>query len=58
MMDSDRDPREGSFPSLGLIVSWLLAVTDSITFHVYYIPASREFVVVMSCAIMRLPRVP
>ena len=25
MMDSGRDPREGLFPFLGLIVSWLLA---------------------------------
>ena len=29
MMDSGGDPREGIFPSLGLIVSWLLAVTHS-----------------------------
>ena len=27
MMDSGGDPREGLFPSLGLIVSWFLAVT-------------------------------
>ena len=29
MMDSGRDPREGIFQSLGLIVSWLLAVAHS-----------------------------
>ena len=32
-----QDPREGIFLYLGLIVSWLLAVTYSITFHVYII---------------------
>ena len=32
MMDSGLDPREGIFPSLGLTVSWLLAVTKSQTF--------------------------
>ena len=30
MMDSGRDPGEGIFHLLGLIVSWLLAVTMSI----------------------------
>ena len=32
MMDASWDPREGTFPSSWLIVSWLLAVTISITF--------------------------
>ena len=35
MMDAGRDPRGGTCPSLGLIVSWLLAVTNSMTFHVH-----------------------
>ena len=53
MMDTGQDPREGTFPSLGLIVdSWLLAVTNSITFHVFLSTASREFVVVRGGTIM------
>ena len=34
MMDTGWDPREGILPSLGFIVSWLLAVTNSITFQI------------------------
>ena len=37
MMDAGWNPGEGISPSLGLIASWLLAVTNSITLHVYYI---------------------
>ena len=38
MMDAVQDSREETFPSFWFIVSWLLAVTHSITFHVpvYY----------------------
>ena len=36
MMDSCWDPREAFFPSLGLIVNWLLAVTKN-----YYIRVAR-----------------
>ena len=55
MMYTGQDPREGTFPSLGLIVvSWLLAVTNSITFHVFLSTASREFVVVRGCTIMHI----
>ena len=36
MMDAGRDPRGGTCPSLGLIVSWLLlAETSSITYNVH-----------------------
>ena len=35
-MDVGQDPREGIFPSLGLIISWLLAVAYGIAVHVYY----------------------
>ena len=34
-MNTGQDPREGLFISLGLIVTWLLAVTYSITLHTY-----------------------
>ena len=51
MMDAHRDLQEGIFSSLGLIVSWLLAVTNSITFHVF-ISTGREFVLVRGCNIM------
>ena len=36
MRDSGQDPREGIFPPLGLIVSWLLAKTNNITFHEHF----------------------
>ena len=43
------------FWSLGLIVSWLLlAVTNSITFHVFISTASGEFVAIRGCTIMHL----
>ena len=46
MMDTGRDPgKDIFFPSLGLIVSWLLTVTKRITFHVFKSTARREFVV-------------
>ena len=54
MVDSRQDPREGIFPSLRLIVNWLLAVTNSITFHVFISTASKEFVVVRGYTIMRI----
>ena len=50
MMDTGRDPREGILPSSELIVSWLLAVTNSITIHVFISTASRDFIVVSSCS--------
>ena len=49
-MDTGRDPREGIFPSSELIVSWLLAVTNSTTIHVFISTASRDFIVVSSCS--------
>ena len=39
MMDAGQDPKKGIFPSLGLIVSWLLVVTNSITFPIIFIQA-------------------
>ena len=50
MMDTGRDPKEGILTSSELIVSWLLAVTNSITIHVFISTASRDFVVVSSCS--------
>ena len=54
MMDVGRNPREGIFPSLGLIVSWLLAVTNIITFHVFISTASREFIVIRGYTITHI----
>ena len=56
-MDVGRDPREDIFPSLGLIVSSLLAVTNSITFCVFISTASMKFVVVRSSTIVHIPLV-
>ena len=44
--DAHRDPKESIFPLVWLIVSWLLAVTNSVTFHVFISTDSREFVLV------------
>ena len=35
-MDVGRDPREGIFYLLGLIVNWLLAMSYKITANVFY----------------------
>ena len=49
VMDLGRDPGKGTSPSLELIVSWLLAVNNSITFDVTISTARREFVVARGC---------
>ena len=49
VMDLGRGPGKGTSPSLELIVSWLVAVTNSITINVIISTARREFVVVRGC---------
>ena len=67
MIDTGRDPREGIVPTSELIVSWLLAVTNSTTSHVFISTVSRDFIVVSGCStvimctmepIIRMPKGP
>ena len=51
-MDAGWDPCEGIFPSIGLIVSWLLAVAYKHYISCILSIASREFVAVRGCTIM------